>query len=411
MTRRRAARAARPSAGVFGDDRREFGGRVPGRRDRRRPAGRALRPGLPRARAAPRTRTAPAASCCSTPARAAAARAGPADDASPGGSDERVDYALEASDLRHRRGRAVAARRARRSSSAAAETEALAASLEGNDGVYFVPALTGLGSPHWDPYARGTIVGLTRGTRPRAPRARRAGGDRLPDRRRGARAGGRRCGVALEELRADGGAAANGWLMQFQADVLGVPGGRPGDRRDDGALGAAYLAGITAGCWTEADTRAMWREARRYRAAHGRGRAPRAAGAMASCAGARRADGCSRTRLRCRYSLPKRISDDGSATDRAAGRERNTWQKCTRSPSRSAATEIPFETGKMAKQASGSVLVAAGDTASSAPPPRATCATSTSCRSRWTSRSGCTRPARSPARSSSARVAPARRRR
>ncbi len=72
----------------------------------------------------------------------------------------------------------------------AAETEAMAASLDGNDGVYFVPALTGLGSPHWDPYARGTIVGLTRGSAPRAPGAGGAGGDRLPDGRRGARPGG-----------------------------------------------------------------------------------------------------------------------------------------------------------------------------------------------------------------------------
>ena len=64
---------------------------------------------------------------------------------------------------------------------AAADTEALAASLDSNDGVYFVPALTGLGSPHWDPHARGTIVGLTRGAGRRAPRARDARGDRLPD--------------------------------------------------------------------------------------------------------------------------------------------------------------------------------------------------------------------------------------
>ncbi len=73
----------------------------------------------------------------------------------------------------------------------AAETQALAASLSSNDGVYFVPALTGLGSPHWDPYARGTIVGLTRGTGARAPRPRGARGDGLPDRRRRPRDGGR----------------------------------------------------------------------------------------------------------------------------------------------------------------------------------------------------------------------------
>jgi glycerol kinase len=67
----------------------------------------------------------------------------------------------------------------------------------------------------------------------------------------------------LKELRADGGATANGWLMQFQADVLGVPVVVP-EISETTALGAAYLAGLTAGCWTEEDTRAMWREASRY---------------------------------------------------------------------------------------------------------------------------------------------------
>ena len=119
----------------------------------------------------------------------------------------------------------------------AAETEALAASLESNDDVYFVPALTGLGSPHWDPYARGTIVGLTRGAAPRAPRPRRARVDRLPDGRRRPGSGGRRRGRACPSLKADGGAVANDWLMQFQADVLGGAGDRPRDRRDDRAGG------------------------------------------------------------------------------------------------------------------------------------------------------------------------------
>ena len=123
----------------------------------------------------------------------------------------------------------------------AAETEALAASLDGNDGVYFVPALTGLGSPHWDPYARGTIVGLTRGaTRAHLARA-DAGGDRLPDGRRGRRDGaaaGERCA----ELKADGGATVNGWLMQFQADISGVPVVVP-EIEQTTALGAASLAG------------------------------------------------------------------------------------------------------------------------------------------------------------------------
>ena len=86
-----------------------------------------------------------------------------------------------------------------------------------------MPALTGLGSPHWDPYARGTIVGLTRGSDARAPRARDARGDRLPDGRRRARDGGASARRGCASCKADGGATANGWLMQFQADVLGVP--------------------------------------------------------------------------------------------------------------------------------------------------------------------------------------------
>ena len=144
----------------------------------------------------------------------------------------------------------------------AGETEALAASLEGNDGVYFVPALTGLGSPHWDPYARGTIVGLTRGAG-RAHLARATLEAIAYQTCDAVHAQNTALGVSLQELRADGGATANGWLMQFQADLLGVPVVVP-EVSETTVLGAAYLAGITAGCWTEADTRAMWREARRF---------------------------------------------------------------------------------------------------------------------------------------------------
>ena len=104
----------------------------------------------------------------------------------------------------------------------AAETEGLAASLESNDGVYFVPALTGLGSPHWDPYARGTIVGLTRGTG-RAHLARAALEAIAYQTVDAVRAQEAAAGERLEELRADGGAVVNSWLMQFQADVLGAP--------------------------------------------------------------------------------------------------------------------------------------------------------------------------------------------
>jgi glycerol kinase len=129
----------------------------------------------------------------------------------------------------------------------ASDTEALAASLESNDGVYFVPALTGLGSPHWDPYARGTIAGLTRGST-KAHLARAAleaiayqtvdavGAMERP----------------LAELRADGGATVNGWLMQFQADVLDVPVVVP-EVAETTALGAALLAGVGAGLLTLTD--------------------------------------------------------------------------------------------------------------------------------------------------------------
>jgi len=144
----------------------------------------------------------------------------------------------------------------------AEETAALAASLDGNDGVYFVPALTGLGSPHWDPDTRGTIVGLTRGAG-RAHFARatlEAIAYQTLDAVRAMQDASRR---SLGELRADGGASANGWLMQFQADVLGVP-VVLGESTETTALGAAYLAGIGVGLWTVSDVRHSWREAQRY---------------------------------------------------------------------------------------------------------------------------------------------------
>ncbi|MEP6690083.1 MAG: glycerol kinase GlpK [Gemmatimonadaceae bacterium] len=133
----------------------------------------------------------------------------------------------------------------------ASETEALAAGLPSNDGVYFVPALVGLGAPHWEPEARGTIVGLTRGTQ-RAHLARAAleamafgTADVLSLMRE-------RGGASFDRLRVDGGATTNAWLMQFQADVLGVPVERP-DMIETTALGAAGLAGIAAGVWPSAE--------------------------------------------------------------------------------------------------------------------------------------------------------------
>jgi glycerol kinase len=144
----------------------------------------------------------------------------------------------------------------------AAETEELAGSLAGNDGVYFVPALTGLGSPYWDPYARGTIVGLTRGNG-RAHVARAALESIAYQAVDAVRAIEDATGERMEELKADGGATVNRWLMQFQADVLGIPVVVP-EVAETTALGAAYLAGVATGQWSEEDTRAMWRESARY---------------------------------------------------------------------------------------------------------------------------------------------------
>ena len=124
------------------------------------------------------------------------------------------------------------------------------------------PALTGLGSPHWDPHARGTIVGLTRGAG-RAHLARatlEAIAYQTVDAVRAMEAA---AAQPLGELRADGGASANGWLMQFQADVLGVP-VVLGEIAETTALGAAYLAGVGVGLWTVSDVRDAWRERARY---------------------------------------------------------------------------------------------------------------------------------------------------
>jgi glycerol kinase len=144
----------------------------------------------------------------------------------------------------------------------AEQSEALAASLDGNDGVYFVPALTGLGSPHWDPYARGTIIGLTRGSG-RAHLARAALEAIAYQAVDAVRAQEAASGERLTVLKADGGAVANRWLMQFQADVLGAEVVVP-EIAETTALGAAYLAGIATGRWTASEVREMWREAARY---------------------------------------------------------------------------------------------------------------------------------------------------
>jgi glycerol kinase len=151
----------------------------------------------------------------------------------------------------------------------AGDSESLAASLDGNDGVYFVPALTGLGSPHWDPYARGTIVGLTRGSG-RAHLARAALEAIAYQTVDAVRAEEAVSGDSLAVLKADGGAVSNRWLMQFQADVLGAEVVVP-EISETTALGAAYLAGIATGRWTLEQVREMWREAARYEPAMGSG--------------------------------------------------------------------------------------------------------------------------------------------
>ena len=144
----------------------------------------------------------------------------------------------------------------------ASDTEALAASVDSNGGVYFVPALTGLGSPNWDPYARGTIVGLTRGST-RAHLA-RATLEAIAYQTVDALQAMQRAGSpALDELRADGGATVNGWLMQFQADVLGVP-VAVAEIAETTALGAALMAGVGAGIWTQSDVARRGRECARY---------------------------------------------------------------------------------------------------------------------------------------------------
>jgi glycerol kinase len=143
------------------------------------------------------------------------------------------------------------------------EVERLAASVSDSGGVYFVPAFTGLGSPYWDPHARGLIVGLTRGTSP-AHLARAALESIAFQSAELLEAMQKDAGARLTELRVDGGAAANDLLMQFQADLLGVPVLRP-RALETTALGAAYLAGLTVNLWKSRDEiAAHWKLDRRF---------------------------------------------------------------------------------------------------------------------------------------------------
>jgi glycerol kinase len=143
------------------------------------------------------------------------------------------------------------------------DVEALAARVPDNGGVYVVPAFSGLGAPHWDPYARGLVIGLTRGSnRSHLARAALEGiAYQVTD---VLRAMERDAAIRLKELRVDGGASANNLLMQFQADVLGVPVVRP-TVAETTALGAAYLAGLAVGYWkSPAEIAAQWQTDRRF---------------------------------------------------------------------------------------------------------------------------------------------------
>ncbi|HEU4692544.1 MAG TPA: FGGY-family carbohydrate kinase, partial [Vicinamibacterales bacterium] len=146
---------------------------------------------------------------------------------------------------------------------ASGEVEALARSVPDNGDVYLVPAFAGLGAPHWDQYARGAIVGLTRGATA-AHIARAAlesiafqSADLLDAMQADA-------GVRLPELRVDGGAARNDFMMQFQSDLIGVPVVRP-QITETTALGAAYMAGLAVGFWKSGEEIAnQWRTDRRF---------------------------------------------------------------------------------------------------------------------------------------------------
>src|SRR5439155_19556833 len=145
----------------------------------------------------------------------------------------------------------------------AAESQALAESVPDTGGVYLVPAFVGLGAPHWDMYARGTVVGLTRGTT--SAHLVRAALEAIAVQSRDVlEAMAADAGIAVRELRVVGGAAANDFLCQFQADVLRVAVPRP-RVIEATALGAAYLAGLGAGVWHSLDdVERRWTLERRF---------------------------------------------------------------------------------------------------------------------------------------------------
>ena len=144
----------------------------------------------------------------------------------------------------------------------AAEAGPIASSVPDSGGVFLVPAFVGLGAPHWDPYARGTIVGLTRGSG-RAQLVRAAVESMAYQTRDVVEAMENDTGERMRELRVDGGAAVMDVLCQFQADVLGIPVRRP-RHTETTALGAAFLAGLGAGIWSDADVSTLWKLDREF---------------------------------------------------------------------------------------------------------------------------------------------------
>ena len=148
------------------------------------------------------------------------------------------------------------------------EVEALAQQVPNSDGVYLVPAFAGLGAPHWDPYARGTIVGLTRGSN-RSHICRAALESIAFQVADIVAAMESDSGLKIKQLRVDGGASLNNLLMQFQSDLLGVDVVRP-EVSETTALGAAYLAGLAVGFWdSEEEIATQWQESKRYKSEMG----------------------------------------------------------------------------------------------------------------------------------------------
>ena len=175
---------------------------------------------------------------------------------------ERLDYALEGS-IFVAGGVVQWLRDKLKIIQSSSQVNELAASVEDNGGVYFVPAFAGLGAPHWDPFARGTITGLTGGSG--AGHLARAALESIAfqtaDVLHAMRSD---SGISVTELRVDGGASQSDLLMQFQADMLGVPVLRP-KNYETTALGAAYLAGLAVGYWADgAALEQHWQLDRRF---------------------------------------------------------------------------------------------------------------------------------------------------